>query len=257
MKRPVVGVTGPDRGGRVAWWMTALAIVRAGGKPVRISPSHPADGRRLDALVLGGGADVDPTHYREVAASLGEAAPPEPNGHGERTGWLAPVLLAARNLMARPFSGLDAARDDLERRLLDESERRHIPILGICRGAQLMNVHYGGTLYQSLKEFYVELPQMRTVLPRKHVVIEPQSRLAAVLGATAILVNALHRQAVRSLGSGLRIVARERTGVVQGIEDPGHPFRIGVQWHPEFIPQVASQRRMFELLVQAVGRQKS
>ncbi|NUP07555.1 MAG: gamma-glutamyl-gamma-aminobutyrate hydrolase family protein [Polyangiaceae bacterium] len=265
MRRPVVGVTGPDRGGGAAWAMTALAIRRAGGRPRRISPSRSVDPASLDALVLGGGADVSPEAYREVATSLGELVEAstsiDETGHRHR-GLIAPSVLLLRRALARPraratgrplqsfASRLDTARDTLERSLLDEAIKRGWPLLAICRGAQLMNVHYGGTLHQSLEAFYLEVPQVFTVLPKKPVAIEPSSRLCHVVGTTTLLVNALHRQAVRTLGRGLSIVGRERSGVVQAIEDPTHPFRIGVQWHPEFIPQKSVQQRLFDVLVE-------
>jgi putative glutamine amidotransferase len=256
LKRPRIGVTGPDRGGAAAWIMTALAVLRAGGVPRRITPARPGDGEALDGLVLGGGADVDPSLYGAVAEEVSRVAEASREAVKARgTPWTsrlwAPGVFVLRRLLSRHLSasGLDPARDELEQRLLARAAERGVPVLGICRGAQLMNVFLGGTLYRDLSDFYEETPQIRTVLPRKIVVVEPDSRLGRALGATRCHVNALHEQAVRTLGEGLRVVARESTGVVQGIEREGHPFWIGVQWHPEYIPQHARQRAVFEALV--------
>lgn len=249
-------VTGPDRGGNAAWLMTRLALLRAGAEAVRATPSDPVGGA-FDGLVLGGGADVDPDLYSETASSLGEvseaaASADRADGALWRTSLYAPAIRLLRRALARPPDGngrLDLARDRLERTLLAEAVRRDLPVLGICRGAQLLNVHFGGTLFAELDSFHEETRAMRTVLPRKRVAIEPRSRLATVLGTTVCRVNALHRQAIRTLGAGLSVVARESNGVVQAVEQSNHPFRIGVQWHPELLPQDRRQVRLFTGLV--------
>jgi putative glutamine amidotransferase len=257
--RPVVGVTGPSRGGAAAWIMTSSAIRRAGGRPVRIHTERPELGRRIDALVVGGGADLDPELYREAAEGLGEAlraaseAEPETSRHPSSRIWAPALLLLRRVLAGGEMQRADAARDELERRLLAEAIDRDLPILGICRGAQLLNVYLGGTLYADVREFYVETPHIWTVLPRRWVLAEEESALARIVGATHFLVNALHHQAVKSLGRGLRVVARDDNGIVQAIEQPGHRFRIGVQWHPEYIPQHPRQRALFASLVASAG----
>lgn len=251
MSRPVIGVTGPDTGGMAAWIMTSAAIARAGGRPVHITPKQPYAGS-LAGLVLGGGADVrdgDPPEPARPAVASEEEANERVSSHLRER-----AILRLRQFLARPFSGFDEGRDKLERGLLAEALARGIPVLGICRGAQLMNVHYGGTLHRDLASYYVETPQLRTVLPRKRVELESNSRLAQVMGKTSALVNSLHRHAVCALGQGLSVAARERSGVVQAIEDGSHPFRIGVQWHPEFIPQSPLHQRLFDGLVNVASK---
>jgi putative glutamine amidotransferase len=256
--RPRIGVTGPDRGGFAAWLLTSAAIRRAGGAPLRITPARPQSSEALDGLVLGGGADVDPGLYREAAATLGEvidasAEAAEAGQTPARSKFYAPSVLLLRRLFARSGTALDAGRDALETELIARAVATDLPVLAICRGAQLFNVYCGGTLYTDLSEFYSEVPQIRSVLPKKSIDIEPHSRLAEALGGTHCHVNAIHRQAIRSLGKGLAIVARESSGVVQAIEDTKHRYRIGVQWHPEYIPQHRRQRGLFEGLVRAAA----
>lgn len=262
MRRPVIGVTGPDAGGLAAWWFTRFALWRAGAAARRITPSRASAGGGLDGLVIGGGADVDPALYGETAPTAAEAMADEAGDDRRQRGWgrrlVVLVALTLRRLLARKvrLSGGDPARDELEGRLIEEALRAGLPILGICRGAQLLNVHFGGTLHRDLADFYEETPQIVTIRPKKRIEIEPGSLLAKVLGTESCRVNALHGQAVGRLAASLRIVARETAGVVQAIEHPGHRFLLGVQWHPEYLPQVARQRRIFAHLVEA-ARQTS
>lgn len=267
-QRPLIGVTGPDEGGDAAWWFTRFALWRAGGRVRRITPSRDGRSEELDGLVIGGGADVAPALYGVEPPSLAEAMEEDAEqaaGGAEEDEEdrnslprriVALLTLLLRRLLARKSPGPsgDPARDELESRLIGEAIRSGKPLLGICRGAQLLNVHLGGTLHQALDEFYVETPQVTTVRPRKTIEIEPGSRLADVLRTERCRVNALHRQAVDRVAEELRIVAREESGVVQAIEHPERDFVIGVQWHPEYLPQVKRQRRIFARLVDAARK---
>lgn len=255
---PVVGITGPDRGGFVAWIFSAFAVIRAGGIPRRITPSRPLGIDRLDALVLGGGADVDPRTYGRSPETVRQMVHEARERLRQRLGrrpqavLLAPVVFVARRLFeSGTRSDPDSKRDALEWRLLDAALARGLPVLGICRGAQLVNVALGGSLHPTLEGFYVESPQVRTVLPKKRIVVEPGSLLASILGKTELRVNALHDQAIATVGHGLDVVAREESGVVQAIEHRDRPFVVGVQWHPEYVPQHRRQRALFERLVAA------
>jgi putative glutamine amidotransferase len=219
------------------------------GKAIRVE--------ELDGLVLGGGADIDPTLYGEVPTSMREVVEAAEKSVKRAQLPLISLLLAPSILLARKIFeahtklGPDPARDDLERALLEYAVYRGLPVLGICRGAQLMNVCAGGTLYQDVTEFYVESPQLRTVLPRKRVRVQPGSHLAKLLGRTECAVNALHHQAIRDVANDYDAVATEKNGIIQAIEDRRHAFRIGVQWHPEYLPQDPRQRALFDALVSA------
>jgi len=256
--RPVIGVTGPDAGGLAAWWATKLAVLAAGGAPVRITPSRPRALNGLHGLIVGGGADVDPTLYgeEEEAFSLEDLRP-----CGRRrlglfllTLILLPIIYLGRRLLsARRAPRRDAGRDTLEAALIDAALERSMPMLGICRGAQLLNVRCGGSLHQQLGAFYREAPQPHTILPYKPVRIEPDSRLAAIMGLTECQVNSMHRQAIKDTGTAIRVVAREPSGVVQAVEREGPALAIGVQWHPEYLPQRPEQRALFKALVRAAA----
>jgi putative glutamine amidotransferase len=259
-QRPVIGVTGPDRGGFPAWICTWLAIHRAGGQAVRLRPSRYQEEEKplphLDGLVLGGGADVDPGRYD------GPMIPPEDPKELEQSQdkkelrwsrFLAPILFVWRRLFSLSASEVDPDRDHFETRCLDSALASGIPVLGICRGAQFLNVHLGGTLHRDIRGFYGEVGQIDTVHPRKPILIEPESLLHRLLNVQDCWVNSLHNQAVDRLGSDLIVSARDRAGVIQAIEHTDHPFLLGVQWHPEYLPSVRVQQRLFKQLLIHIG----
>jgi putative glutamine amidotransferase len=258
-RRPVIGVTGPDRGGFPAWAFTWLAVRRAGGRPVRLRPGDANSEwvmRSVDGLVLGGGADVDPELYAATPVDPGEIRP-----HSRRTvvgrlvaSWLlAPFVWVLRRLFSLGSMAVDPARDRFEETCLRQARETGIPVLGICRGAQFLNIQHGGSLHTNLFGFYGESGNIASLAPRKLVRIEAGSQLHAILGPES-MVNSLHRQAVNRLGSGLVPAARDSAGVIQAIENPDHPFLIGVQWHPEYLPVMPDQQRIFRRLVEAARR---
>ncbi len=258
-KTPTIGITGPDKGGAMAWAFTALAVRLAGGKPVRITPSRPRTADGLQGLIIGGGADVDPDVYQQenvLEEYLNRTIKYPRKNLLVRLGRVAtkayyPFLFFMRKLFSRSKGfTLDKARDHLEFQLLDQAAKKALPILGICRGSQLLNVYFGGTLHQDISNFYCEQPNPSSVFPVKRVVIERNSKLARVTGAHILKVNALHHQAVKDPGYNISIVARENNGVVQGVEHVEAPFVVGVQWHPEYLPQRPQQRRIFRALVE-------
>ncbi len=184
---------------------------------------RPGDSPRLgafDALVVGGGDDIGVALYDPTAAAL---------------------------------SVPDPERDAFEVDILRQALVREMPVLGICRGAQLLNVVLGGTLHRDVRPLRRLSSNRATVLPTRHASVSDGSRLCAIVGTSVIRINALHRQAVRELGEGLTISARDLDGLVQCVEDPSRPFRLGVQWHPEYLGYLRAHRRLFAELVAAAG----
>ena len=263
--RPLVAVTGPDRGGLPAWVCSAFAIRRCGGIPVRITPSrvrvHPLGlaGMPFDALLLGGGADVDPASYSDLLTMEAEAPDTETtSGRKERGRWLsfvlAPLLFVVRRIGSLRASGMDKDRDEVETALLNAAIADGKPVLGICRGMQLLNTVLGGSLYTDISGFYTEVGKVTSVLPRHAIQLEENTRLHGLLRCRRTRVNSLHDQAIKRLGKGLIIAARDDAGVIQAIEARGQAFRLGVQWHPEYLPTLPRQRRLFHGLIQAALR---
>lgn len=248
--RPRILVSGPDRGGLLAWLFTRVAVYRAGGSPVRVTPSRAPDIPAFDGLIIGGGADIAPDLYGQSVRL------PQPRRQQSPGRWLLalllyPLLFLLRRLFsAKHYSGLDNGRDILEYRLLQCAIESGKPVLGICRGAQLINVFHDGDLHQDMSGFYTESPQAWSFLPVKVIEISPGSQLRELLGSDDCKVNALHKQCIDKPGAGIRISARERNGVAQAIEATDHDFVIGVQWHPEYLPHHARQQRLFHGLVE-------
>ena len=218
MTRPLIGVTTSRRGGWRSYLMHRLALARAGARSVRLMPGDPMPSEPLQGLVIGGGDDIGAEIYG-----------------GE----------------VMPDIRIDPERDKLELKLLDSALPGGWPILGICRGSQMINVALGGTLHTDIYEVYVQAPKMRTVLPRKTVSVESGSRLDRILRCNPCLVNALHHQSVDRLGRNLRIAARDESGIVQAIESETAPFLLGVQWHPELLVWKKPHQRLFAALADA------
>jgi putative glutamine amidotransferase len=193
-----------------------LALEAAGAMPVVLPPIGDAAAvlDRLDGLCLSGGPDLDPDAYG-AADRHPELGPTEPS--------------------------LDA----FELALAREARRRGIPVLGVCRGAQALNVACGGTLHQ-------HLPGHRQTeaasQPTHEVHVREGSHVARLLGAGRHAVNSFHHQAVDRLGEGLRAVAHAADGIVEAIEGDG--FLVGVQWHAETL---MAHRGLFEALVHAAA----
>jgi putative glutamine amidotransferase len=252
--RPRIAVTGPDKGGFPAWVFTALAVRRAGGSPLRLRPGKFPRERPLpafDGLILGGGADIEPEKAGTAVDKLFQSPGEVERRSGRLMAWLlAPLVFLFRLLFSRHRSEVDATRDAFEERCLAAALDAGLPVLGICRGAQLINIHFDGNLHGDLSAFYGERGNPDSLYPRKAIQLHPDSRLKAILQVDSLMVNSLHQQAVDQLGNGIRVAARDHSGVVQAIEVHGRPFLIGVQWHPEYLPTVAVQQRLFRRLVQ-------
>jgi len=257
-KRPTIGVTGPDRAGEVAWIFTALSVLLAGGKPVWIRPKEPRSIEKVDGLIIGGGSDVDPDVYQQqglIDEYLKQTIKNPQKSFLEKiksgVSWLIfPLIFLLRKLFSRKVKALDRERDQLELSMIDQAVKKGLPILGICRGAQLLNVYFKGDLYQDINTFYYEQPNKHSIFPVKTITIKPESKLREILQVEKTMVNALHHQAVKKTGNDVSVSALETNEViVQGIENTEQEFIVGVQWHPEYLLRSKRQRRIFKSLV--------
>jgi putative glutamine amidotransferase len=197
------------------------AVEAAGGLPVVLAPEDPALAdallERLDGLCLAGGPDLDPIAY----------------GDATRHARLGPT---------------DGAVDTAELALARAADRRGMPLLGICRGAQAINVARGGTLHQHLDDHRQTTPAAESA---HQIEVVSGTRLAALTGCDRLDVNSFHHQAVNLLGAGLRVGATACDGTIEAIEDPAHHFLLGVQWHAEGMVDRAEQLALFTSLVEA------
>lgn len=209
-------------------------VAEAGGAPLLLSMDMTAAelaacAARLDGLLLAGGGDIAPALYGQAPiAQLGEVS---------------------------------ALRDEAETAMLKAFLPTRKPLLGICRGIQMLNVALGGTLYQDLGVQYRQpngLPPLNHQQaepysqPCHRVTLEPASLLSRLLGETTLTVNSMHHQAVWALAPGCAVVARGEDGVIEAVELAELPFGLAVQWHPERLRDEAS-RRLFAAFVGAAA----
>jgi putative glutamine amidotransferase len=170
----------------------------------------------LDALIVGGGDDISPGHY---------------NG----------------DLNAKVKA--DPARDALEMEWIRWGLEHDVPILGICRGAQLINVLLGGTLHEDIRSLRQRTYNRPGLLPTKQVRLDSGSRLAQICGRGRLRVNSLHHQAVKEAGDGITAVGWDLDEITQAIECIGERRILGVQWHPEYLFYLPSQLALFRWLL--------
>ena len=234
MARPLIGI-GPNyrlkqrRGDLYALDANYMKLIDgAGGLPMilplvsTLEEAREVVGR-VDGLVLTGGSDLEPSRYGQSTR------------HPDRLG--AP---------ARNVSDLFLAR---------AAQERGVPTLGICLGIQVMNVEFGGSLLQHLEEdrpgALKHEEETDEEAPEHAVAVEPGTRLAKILGQDHVVVNSYHHQSVDKVASGFRVAATSEDGVIEAIERSDHPFYVGVQWHPERMPDAPITRRLVGAFVDA------
>jgi putative glutamine amidotransferase len=237
MRRPVIGITMDHKDDGSAYMLTfdyARSIEAAGGLPFAIPyKTHPALIPQyvdlVDGVLFTGGNDLDPAAYGQ-------------DWHPK----------AQR---------IDPDRQQFEMALLAEVERRRTPVLGVCLGSQVMNVYRGGSLVQFLpdqdRDGALEHRKLNDDARRHPVRIEPGTVLAEAIGRPEIVANTRHKQAVATLGRGLRANAYAPDGVIEGIEDPTMPLFLAVQWHPENLSRSQPEHLApFKLLVERAAQKR-
>ena len=206
------------------------AVRRAGGTPVLIPPGLNGDElatlrRRLDGLLFTGGGDIDPALFN---------GKPHPRVYD-----------------------IDPERDALEISLVQMAAESQWPFLGICRGIQVINVALGGTLYTDIADQHpgAQRHDWYPNIPRNHlahpVTLEPTSRLAGILAGPIVSTNSLHHQGLEQIAPSLAVTGLAPDGIVEAVEISGHPFAVGVQWHPEWLQEDPVMRDLFKALVDA------
>lgn len=208
------------------------SIRRAGGEPVAFPMDTPVDKlsdvlSSMKGVLLSGGGDIDP----EVFGGL-----PHPKVYG-----------------------IDPARDAVEIALAKYCARNKYPLLGICRGTQVINVALGGTLYTDITDqlpgalkhpCYPEKP--RNYLAHS-VMIKISTHLTAITRQSQMKVNSMHHQGIKDLAPDLTLSAIAPDGLIEGVELMFHPFFLGVQWHPECLPESPSDQAIFSAFVRAAN----
>jgi putative glutamine amidotransferase len=230
-KFPIVGITTYNRSQAGEYYLNGAyidAVQAAGGIPILLPPNQLDPARIFDAvdgLIFSGGGDINPELY---------------GGCIDRTVY-----------------AISAERDNFELGLAKLAFKADIPVLGICRGMQILNVASGGSLVIHVPDAYGEEVSHRQGNPARaiehSIEIDPNSRLAKIMGTTSTTVVSLHHQAVRKVTSDWRIVAKASDTLVEAMEYENHPWMVAVQWHPEMSPKCLVNSRIFRTFVQAAA----
>jgi putative glutamine amidotransferase len=236
MAIPVIGLTTyqglNDQGLPISALLRAYqeAILQAGAAPLLVPAFLPEKAlesilSHLDGLLLTGGGDIASERFDGQAHSR--------------------------------IYGVDPERDSLEFSLLNLAMAARKPFLGICRGIQVINVHFGGSLYTHIEDQKPDaikhdyFPGWRRD-HRAHLVrVEQGTHLAEIVGSNELLVNSLHHQGIKGVATRLRAVAFSPDGLVEGLELPDYPYGLAVQWHPEWLTDEDHARRLFRSFVEA------
>jgi putative glutamine amidotransferase len=188
----------------------------AGGRPVRITARRRSPAEHLDGVIVSGGDDIHPGLY---------------------------------GLEALTEKEYDHDRDELEQYYINYALEHRLPLMGICRGYQLINVVLGGSLHLDIRKMRRKTSNFGTILPRKTVLLSEDSTIAGLTGLNRLRVNSLHYQAVDRVAESLRIGGHDLDAFVQVLEHSGDMPILGVQWHPEYLIYMPSHLRLFRWLV--------
>jgi putative glutamine amidotransferase len=234
MPSPIIGITTHSRPEVAELYLPKTyvdAVQAAGGTPILLPPNQP-DPRQilqiLDGLIFPGGGDINPILYGGMPHST--------------------------------IYSVDSDRDDFEFALAKLALTASIPVLGICRGMQMLNVASGGDLVTHVPEIYGSDIAHRLDHPRRptqhEVDILPESRLAGILGTTEATIVTWHHQAVRNLSIDWNVAAKAPDGLIEAIEHQRHPWMFALQWHPEMSAQDPAHQRLFQAFIDAAKVRK-
>ncbi len=217
-----IGISGPARRS-LAHRLISFALRMHGARTHFIRPGSRVDVSLLDGLVLSGGTHVHPSRYNQT-----------------------PQVTAT----------YDPRRDETDFRLLSRAEELGIPVLGICRGAQFINIFRGGSLCQNVTPLRKNTRHRPLLLPMQTVRVVSDSRLGQLMPGPVIGANRIHSQSIKKLGKHLRVVAVDNDLFVQAIENTHGQWLMGIQWHPEYLLYHGGHRRIFGHFVRAAEERK-
>ncbi|MFT7860653.1 MAG: type 1 glutamine amidotransferase [Sulfurimonas sp.] len=215
--KPLIGVCLPDHGNFFAYMFIKLHLKLQGASSVSLRPSKDNIAfEKLDGLILSGGDDIDPTLYGE-----------DKDAHN---------------------TPLDKKRDSFELEMIDKAYKKKIPILGICRGAQIINIYFDGTLYPSILDLDKYIDHKNSIFVIKDAIIKKVSKLFSITKRKKLPINSIHNQAIDEVGDALKVTACHDK-IVEAIEKEDYPFLLGVQWHPEYLIYLKDHRLIFKEFV--------
>ncbi|GGC75561.1 gamma-glutamyl-gamma-aminobutyrate hydrolase family protein [Marinobacter halophilus] len=217
-----IGISGPVRRS-TTHRLISFGLRLHGAHTHYIRPGSKTDVSLLDGLVLSGGTHVHPNRYGQQ-----------------------PQVTAR----------YDLKRDETDHRLLEQAEHLALPVLGICRGAQFINIFHGGSLCQNVTPLRMKTRHRPLLLPLQTVQLVHTSRLGRLMHSTIIGANRIHSQAIKQLGRNLKVTAVDNDLFVQAIENTGEQWLMGVQWHPEYLLYHSGHRRIFSHFVHAARARK-
>lgn len=223
IRKPKIAITKPNNKGKLFYYLSALVVSIFGAKALSFEPKDNYKKKEFDGLILSGGSDLNPKLY---------------------------------NSNIRMQNSYDNERDKMEKYLVEKSIHENKSILGICRGAQMLNVSLGGDLNPDMRLVSDNAISNDSILKklfnRRKLKILTNSKLWEIFKSRRARINSIHNQSLNNLGDNLKINAIEETGIVQGIEyDKDSKFILGLQWHPELMTYNKENRRIFKKFVES------
>ena len=227
-RKPQIGVTTSQDKNHIMWWFTKIAVYLAGGQATRLKPElNENEYSKFDGYIISGGADISPALYNEE------------NRHSHN---------------------IEPERDSLEYNVIRHALSKKKPLLGICRGAQMINVVLGGDLHQNVQDEYENFIPTSSLFAktfgRVWINIKKHTRISRLFAPREkVLVNSIHHQAIKKIGEGLKCTSTDQHGITQAIEENDHSEQniTGVQWHPELMIYSSDHRKIIQDFVKATS----